>query len=75
MTIDRHAPGRGAWICGVDPLRCLHEAVRRRALPRAFRAAVDMSSVDALTGAFGQMSHDVADLNAAGWTDGTIRKG
>ena len=75
VTIDRVAPGRGAWICRQDPLPCWHEAVRRRALPRAFRAPIDVASVEVLTRAFGQIGHDVADLNAAGSPGDTIRKG
>lgn len=32
-----HLPGRGAYVCDAA---CAREAVRRRALPRAFRRAV-----------------------------------
>ena len=32
--VDRHGPGRGAWLCGPG---CLEQALRRRAFERAWR--------------------------------------
>ena len=42
-VVDRHAPGRGAWLCS---LACFDTAVRRRGFERAWRRSV---STDALT--------------------------
>jgi predicted RNA-binding protein YlxR (DUF448 family) len=36
-----HLPGRGAYVCGRE---CAQEAVRRRALGRAFRRSVSVPS-------------------------------
>ena len=33
-------PGRGAWLCGSDPVACLDRVARRPALARALRAPV-----------------------------------
>lgn len=36
-VVDRRAPGRGAWLCGVD---CLAAARKRRGFRRAWRTDV-----------------------------------
>ena len=44
LTLDRAAPGRGAWVCP-DPA-CVAVAGRRRGFERAFRAPVEPGDVD-----------------------------
>ncbi|MGA0894368.1 MAG: YlxR family protein [Ilumatobacteraceae bacterium] len=44
-VVDRTAPGRGAWLCSV---RCLDEAIRRRAFDRAWRRSADRGSLEGL---------------------------
>jgi predicted RNA-binding protein YlxR (DUF448 family) len=61
---DRHAPGRGAWICGPA---CLETAIARRAFDRAWRTRVAPAAFDALRGeaaggSFGRTQHDMRDL-------------
>jgi len=52
LTVDRLAPGRGAWVCrdpdGVLREACLELAVRRSAFGRALRATISASAVEAL---------------------------
>ncbi len=38
LAIGRTLPGRGAWICPDE--RCIRQAARRRALPRALHGPV-----------------------------------
>jgi predicted RNA-binding protein YlxR (DUF448 family) len=45
IRIDRHAPGRGAWLCGAG---CLEPARRRRAFDRAWRTAVTTAALERL---------------------------
>ena len=45
VRIDRHAPGRGAWLCGPG---CLEPARRRRAFDRVWRAPVGPGAIDLL---------------------------
>ena len=40
LAVDRHGPGRGAWLCR-GSLGCLDDAVRRHGFDRAFAASVD----------------------------------
>jgi len=49
-VLDRHAPGRGAWLC--PDAACLDTALRRRALGRALRADLDPGDLDALRARF-----------------------
>ena len=37
VHVDRHGPGRGAWLCGSA---CLPAALRRGAFTRAFRRRI-----------------------------------
>jgi predicted RNA-binding protein YlxR (DUF448 family) len=46
VRVDRHAPGRGAWLCGAG---CIEPARRRKAFDRAWRTAVPASSIERLT--------------------------
>jgi predicted RNA-binding protein YlxR (DUF448 family) len=46
IRIDRHAPGRGAWLCGAG---CIEPARRRKAFDRAWRTIVPTSSIDRFT--------------------------
>ena len=48
LHLGRTGPGRGAWICAADPVVCLEAAVRRRAVDRALRRAVDRDSIEAV---------------------------
>jgi predicted RNA-binding protein YlxR (DUF448 family) len=53
LVIDRHAPGRGAWLCrlegsGVAQPECISKAKQRRAFGRALRREVDAGAVEAL---------------------------
>lgn len=45
--VDRHAPGRGAWLCGAA---CLEPAIRRRGFERAWRidGRITSAALDAL---------------------------
>jgi predicted RNA-binding protein YlxR (DUF448 family) len=43
--LDRHGPGRGAWLCGAG---CLGPAIRRRAFERAWRTQVRREALEAL---------------------------
>jgi hypothetical protein len=45
VHLDRHAPGRGAWLCGPG---CIEPARRRRAFDRAWRTKVPTASIDRL---------------------------
>ena len=46
LDIGRTLPGRGAWVCPTS--ECLDLAVRRNALPRAFRQELAAGAADAL---------------------------
>ena len=45
--MDRHGPGRGAWLCR-DSSECLTDAVRRHGFERAFGAAIDAKDLQQL---------------------------
>ena len=45
VRIDRHAPGRGAWLCGSG---CIEPARRRKAFDRAWRTAVPAAAIEQL---------------------------
>ena len=45
VRVDRHGPGRGAWLCGID---CLVAARRRGGFERAFRRPVPPSQLEQL---------------------------
>lgn len=45
IRVDRHAPGRGAWLCGAA---CLEPARRRRAFDHAWRTTVAPEAVERL---------------------------
>jgi predicted RNA-binding protein YlxR (DUF448 family) len=47
LSVDRHGPGRGAWLCGGSH-RCLDEAVRRHGFDRAFAASTGATDVEQL---------------------------
>ena len=42
IRVDRHAPGRGAWLCGSG---CIEPARRKRAFDRAWRTTVLPESI------------------------------
>jgi hypothetical protein len=46
VHVDRHGPGRGAWLCGVG---CLEAARRRGGFDRAFRRPVRPDQLEQLT--------------------------
>jgi predicted RNA-binding protein YlxR (DUF448 family) len=48
LVVDRTAPGRGAWLCAETWDACIDEGLRRRAFPRAFKAAVTDEAVQRL---------------------------
>jgi predicted RNA-binding protein YlxR (DUF448 family) len=55
LVVDRHAPGRGAWLCrdaatGRVSDQCLEAAARKDAFRRALKAAVSPESWRALRG-------------------------
>ena len=45
IRVDRHASGRGAWLCGAE---CIVPARRRRAFDRAWRTPVRPAAIDRL---------------------------
>ena len=45
IRVDRHGPGRGAWLCGSS---CFEPARRRRAFDRAWRTQVSSDAIDRL---------------------------
>jgi predicted RNA-binding protein YlxR (DUF448 family) len=45
LQAGRRAPGRGAWVCGID---CFDDACRRRAFDRALRRPVSTSELRAV---------------------------
>ena len=47
LSVDRHAPGRGAWLCR-DSAGCLDEAVRKHGFERAFKASIDAEGLQQL---------------------------
>ena len=47
LFVDRHGPGRGAWLCG-GSLGCLDEAVRRHGFDRAFTASIGATDLEQL---------------------------
>ena len=63
-ALDRHAPGRGAWLCTGNLECCAREAKRRKAYARAFRTPVAGAAIDVFLGLFGSGTPDVADLHA-----------
>jgi predicted RNA-binding protein YlxR (DUF448 family) len=63
VSVGRHLPGRGAWLCaGSEP--CFDAAVRRRALGRSLRTTVSTADIDGLRGRLFRPS------GAPGATDG-----
>jgi predicted RNA-binding protein YlxR (DUF448 family) len=52
VTVGRSLPGRGAWLCA-GSLDCCEQAVRRRALARAFRREVRPEAAAAFLGDWG----------------------
>ena len=53
LTIDRTAPGRGAWLCRIGSTelaqpRCVAEAGRRAAFARSLRADIGAGDVELL---------------------------
>jgi predicted RNA-binding protein YlxR (DUF448 family) len=57
LAVGRQLPGRGAWLCrGAEA--CLEAAVRRKALSRALRAAVETADVEALRARLGGVEPD-----------------
>jgi len=61
-VIGRRAPGRGAYLCDE---RCLQGAIRRGALPRAWRRTVDADALDALRIGLRAVMTEVQHLSAA----------
>ena len=53
LSVDRHAAGRGAWLCRDSP-GCLDEAVRRHGFERAFSASIDAESLQQLCAHLGE---------------------
>jgi predicted RNA-binding protein YlxR (DUF448 family) len=47
VVVGRREPGRGAWICG-GSAECFEQAVRRGALARALRTALETDVIEAL---------------------------
>jgi predicted RNA-binding protein YlxR (DUF448 family) len=45
--VDRHAAGRGAWLCR-DSTGCLDEAVRKHGFERAFKASIGAEDLQQL---------------------------
>lgn len=72
LTVDRTAPGRGAWLCRVGSTelaqpRCVAEAGRRGAFARSLRAGVEPGDVALLL----SMAYEHARM---GKTDGAVSK-
>ncbi|HVB91996.1 MAG TPA: YlxR family protein [Acidimicrobiales bacterium] len=47
LSVDRHGPGRGAWLCR-GSLACTDEAARRHAFDRALAVRVDVTATERL---------------------------
>ena len=47
LVVERHEPGRGAWLCR-GSIPCFEMAVRRRAWGRALRAEITPGVIEAL---------------------------
>lgn len=47
LVIDGGSAGRGAWICR-SSIGCLDQAVRRRALQRAWRTSLESDQIELL---------------------------
>lgn len=58
--LDRHAGGRGAWLCN-PPNPCLDLAKKRRGFARAFRQPVGERFLASLTAAITARDDDEAD--------------
>ena len=67
-TVDRTAPGRGAWVCSIE---CFDTAVRRKAFSRAWRREVPSTTLDALRIPFESVITNMKELTAAGTKSGT----
>jgi predicted RNA-binding protein YlxR (DUF448 family) len=52
LAIDRHGPGRGAWLCD-GSMPCLDVAVGRRRFDRAFRMEVEQGAAQRLRAELG----------------------
>ncbi|MDQ6838711.1 MAG: YlxR family protein [Actinomycetota bacterium] len=67
LVLDRHATGRGAWLCrtvdsGVIQAECLALAERRQSFQRAFRDSVAASSIMALREGHAEREKMVRDV-------------
>ena len=72
LTVDRTAPGRGAWLCRMGSTelaqpRCIAWAGRRGAFSRALRAEIHVGDIDLLLA----MAYEHARM---GQTDGGAPK-
>ncbi len=47
LEVDRHGPGRGAWLCR-GSVSCLADAVRRHGFERAFAAPLGEGEAERL---------------------------
>lgn len=47
LGVGRREPGRGAWICS-GQVACFDQAVKRKALERAFRIPVTNTDIESL---------------------------
>ena len=64
LAIDRHAPGRGAWVCA-GSAACIERGINRRAVTRALRIDVDDGAVKTLKeGLFVASGANVRDYGA-----------
>ena len=65
LLVDRHAPGRGAWLCS-NSSGCLGLAIKHRAIERALKRQLAPGAAGSLQEAFGAVAPDVADSLAVG---------
>jgi predicted RNA-binding protein YlxR (DUF448 family) len=57
FEVDRHLPGRGAWLC-VGSKGCAEAAVRKGALGRALRAEFDKGAGERLALELERLGYD-----------------
>ncbi|MCU1395857.1 MAG: Protein of uncharacterized function [Ilumatobacteraceae bacterium] len=57
-VISRTAAGRGAWLC-TEQATCLHQAIKRRGLDRAWKCPVSTTQHNILTIAYEAMTKNM----------------
>jgi hypothetical protein len=73
-TVDRTAPGRGAWVCSAA---CFELAMKRKAFERSWRRPLPPETVDTLREAFQRCTDrmNTASTGGSGAAPSTPTKG